>query len=285
MVSVPSALDFPPWFGVKCAVSRSSSPHAIHTERQRQVHDGRRRRATCRCSGCCATCSICKGTKFGCGIGQCGACTVHLRGEPVRSCQTPVSAAADGADHDDRRPVGRRHASACSAPGRSSTCRSAATARPARSCRPRRCSRAKPKPTDADIDPAMNGNICRCAHLPPHPPGDSPRGASRRRRRGPTTTQVRSQAQVERPADDRRHAMDTLLVNRRAFLRVTALAGGGMLLAGYFEPVARLLAQAPHALRRAFVPTRSSASPPTASSRSSPRTRRSARASRRCCRC
>src|SRR5271167_4297997 len=36
-----------------------------------------------------------KGTKFGCGIGQCGACTVHIAGKPVRSCQTPVSAAAN----------------------------------------------------------------------------------------------------------------------------------------------------------------------------------------------
>src|SRR5579862_3457225 len=38
-----------------------------------------------------------KGTKFGCGIGQCGACTVHLRGKAVRSCQTPVSTAANNA--------------------------------------------------------------------------------------------------------------------------------------------------------------------------------------------
>src|SRR5262245_16938516 len=37
-----------------------------------------------------------KGTKFGCGIAQCGACTVHLNGNPIRACQTPVSAAADG---------------------------------------------------------------------------------------------------------------------------------------------------------------------------------------------
>ncbi len=66
-----------------------------------------------------------KGTKFGCGIGQCGACTVHLGGQPVRSCQTPVSAAvgapittieglsADGSHpvqrawHGDRRPAVR----------------------------------------------------------------------------------------------------------------------------------------------------------------------------------
>ena len=52
-----------------------------------------------------------KGTKFGCGVGQCGACTVHLGGRAVRSCQTPVSAAANSADHHHRRAVGRRLAS------------------------------------------------------------------------------------------------------------------------------------------------------------------------------
>ena len=45
------------------------------------------------------------GTKFGCGIAQCGACTVHLDGEPTRSCVTAVGDAAGKADHDDR---GRR---------------------------------------------------------------------------------------------------------------------------------------------------------------------------------
>ena len=53
-----------------------------------------------------------KGTKFGCGIGQCGACTVHVHGQPVRSCQTPMSDRGQRADHDDRRTVGRRLASA-----------------------------------------------------------------------------------------------------------------------------------------------------------------------------
>ena len=72
-----------------------------------------------------------KGTKFGCGIGQCGACTVHVDGKAVRSCQTPVSTVAGAADHDDRGAVGRRRRIRCSGRGRSSTCRSAATARPA----------------------------------------------------------------------------------------------------------------------------------------------------------
>ena len=59
--------------------------------------------------------------------------------------------------------------------------------------------------------------------------------------------------------------METLLVNRRAFLRVSSLAGGGMLLAGYFEPVAAVLAQANgSATRRRSSRPRSSASPPTA---------------------
>ena len=102
------------------------------------------------------------GTKYGCGLGLCGACTVHVDGEATRSCQTPMSAlegktvttieglAADGPSIRCRRP------------GRRTTCRSAATARAARSCRPPRCCKQKPKPTDADIDARMTGNICRC---------------------------------------------------------------------------------------------------------------------------
>ncbi len=74
-----------------------------------------------------------KGTKFGCGIGQCGACTVHLDGNPIRSCSTPVSAAANREDHDHRGPLGRRACTACSRPGSTTTSRSAATARPGRS--------------------------------------------------------------------------------------------------------------------------------------------------------
>lgn len=74
------------------------------------------------------------GTKFGCGIAACGACTVHLDGEAIRSCQTPISAAEnasvttiEGLDPQGTTRSRRR--------GATSRCRSAATANPGRSCR------------------------------------------------------------------------------------------------------------------------------------------------------
>jgi len=103
------------------------------------------------------------GTKFGCGIAQCGACTIHLNGAPIRSCSTPLSAAADaevttieGVAAED----GTRHAvqeawikhqvpqcGYC----QSGQIMSAVA-----------LLRDNPNPTDAEIDAAMNGNICRC---------------------------------------------------------------------------------------------------------------------------
>ncbi len=103
-----------------------------------------------------------RGTKYGCGIGQCGACTVHLRGEAVRSCLTPVASAAgapiktiEGLSADGTHPVQRAwmeidvpQCGYCQAGQIMSA--AALLAR-------------KPKVTDADIDAAMNGNLCRCA--------------------------------------------------------------------------------------------------------------------------
>ena len=103
-----------------------------------------------------------RGTKYGCGIGQCGACMVHLRGEAVPSCQTPVSAAAgadiktiEGLSADGSHPLQRAwmeidvpQCGYCQAGQIMSA--AALLAR-------------KPKATDADIDRAMNGNLCRCA--------------------------------------------------------------------------------------------------------------------------
>lgn len=73
------------------------------------------------------------GTKFGCGIAMCGACTVHLDGVPVRSCMTPVSAAVGKKSPPSKPWAPRRKARRCRKPGLIWTWCSAATASPARS--------------------------------------------------------------------------------------------------------------------------------------------------------
>lgn len=101
------------------------------------------------------------GTKFGCGMALCGACTVHINGEATRSCVTPVSAAAgkkittiEGLSADSSHPVQKAWAK-LDVP-QCGYCQSgqimSAAALLAK----------KTKPSDADIDAAMNGNICRC---------------------------------------------------------------------------------------------------------------------------
>jgi len=101
------------------------------------------------------------GTKFGCGMGLCGACTVHLDGDAVRSCQTPVGSVGDklittieGLSPDRNHPVQRawitEQVPQCGY------------------CQPGQIMQAasllakKPRPTREEIDEAMNGNICRC---------------------------------------------------------------------------------------------------------------------------
>ncbi len=101
------------------------------------------------------------GTKFGCGIAQCGACTVHVDGKPLRSCVTPLRAVAgkaittiEGLSGDNSHPVQRAWAELDVV--QCGYCQSgqimAAVALLA----------VKPNPSDADIDAAMSGNICRC---------------------------------------------------------------------------------------------------------------------------
>lgn len=101
------------------------------------------------------------GTKYGCGMALCGACTVHLNGEAIRSCITPVSAAA-----------GKRVTTIEGlSPDRSHPLQQAWIAEEVPQCgycQPGQIMSAaallakKPRPTDADIDEAMSGNICRC---------------------------------------------------------------------------------------------------------------------------
>ncbi len=101
------------------------------------------------------------GTKFGCGLAQCGACTVHLDGEPRRSCVTPVSAAAgksittiEGLSADGSHAVQRAWAELDVV--QCGYCQSGQIMSAAALLA------AKPAPSDADIDAAMSGNICRC---------------------------------------------------------------------------------------------------------------------------
>jgi isoquinoline 1-oxidoreductase alpha subunit len=103
------------------------------------------------------------GTKYGCGLALCGACTVYVEGKPVRSCQTPLSSLKQGSDITTIEGLATREAKAVQAAWEKldvpqcGYCQSgqvmSATALLAKNKRP----------TDADIDAAMAGNICRCA--------------------------------------------------------------------------------------------------------------------------
>ncbi len=99
------------------------------------------------------------GTKYGCGIAQCGACTVHIDGQPTRSCQAPISSLAGvkivtieglGGTHPLQAAWVKADVPQCG------YCQSGQIMSAAALLA------ATPKPSDKDIDDAMSGNICRC---------------------------------------------------------------------------------------------------------------------------
>lgn len=102
------------------------------------------------------------GTKFGCGIAQCGACTVHLNGSPTRSCVMPVSSAA-GADVRTIEGLESPAAEAVKQAWRSLDVVQCGYCQSGQIMSAAALLESKPKPTDADIDQAMSGNLCRCA--------------------------------------------------------------------------------------------------------------------------
>lgn len=106
------------------------------------------------------------GTKFGCGQGLCGACTIHLDGQPIRSCITPASAVAG-------KKITTIEAIGASTPGK--RIQAAWLALDVPQCGYCQSGQimsasallaAHPRPSDADIDDAMSGNICRCGTYP-----------------------------------------------------------------------------------------------------------------------
>jgi isoquinoline 1-oxidoreductase subunit alpha len=106
-----------------------------------------------------------KGTKYGCGIAQCGACTVHLNGSPVRSCSVPVAAAAaqkittiEGLSENNTHPV--QQAWIAEQVPQCGYCQSGQIMAAAALLK------RNPNPSDQEIDAAMQGNICRCGTYP-----------------------------------------------------------------------------------------------------------------------
>jgi isoquinoline 1-oxidoreductase alpha subunit len=102
------------------------------------------------------------GTKYGCGVSACGACTVHVGGVATRSCMLPVALLGERPVVTIEAMAPTPSAASCRTNGSSATWCSAATARAGRSCARSRSSSTRPKPTDTNIDESMGGNICRC---------------------------------------------------------------------------------------------------------------------------
>ena len=106
------------------------------------------------------------GTKFGCGLALCGACTVHVEGQPVRSCVTPASAVSGKRIVTVESIGGTRVGKAVQAAWVAENVPQCGYCQSGQVMAAAALLSAKTNPTDADIDAAMSGNICRCATYP-----------------------------------------------------------------------------------------------------------------------
>jgi isoquinoline 1-oxidoreductase alpha subunit len=106
------------------------------------------------------------GTKFGCGMALCGACTVHVDGQPVRSCVTPVSAVSNKKIVTVEKIGESRTGKAVQAAWIAENVPQCGYCQSGQVMAAAALLAANPKPNDAAIDDAMSGNICRCATYP-----------------------------------------------------------------------------------------------------------------------
>ncbi|MEO1230163.1 MAG: (2Fe-2S)-binding protein [Myxococcota bacterium] len=102
------------------------------------------------------------GTKFGCGVAQCGACTVHLNGEPIRACSTPVGGLAN-VDITTIEGLRGPQADALRAAWAELDVPQCGYCQSGQLMSAERLLRQSPRPTASDIDDGMSGNLCRCA--------------------------------------------------------------------------------------------------------------------------
>jgi isoquinoline 1-oxidoreductase alpha subunit len=103
------------------------------------------------------------GTKYGCGMALCGACTVHIEGQPVRSCQTPLSSLKMGADITTIEGLKTREGQALQAAWQKLDVPQCGYCQSGQIMSAAALLAKNKRPTDADIDGAMAGNVCRCA--------------------------------------------------------------------------------------------------------------------------
>ena len=106
------------------------------------------------------------GTKYGCGLALCGACTVHVEGKPVRSCQTPLGSVRTGAEITTIEGLVSREGKALVAAWEKLDVPQCGYCQSGQIMSAAALLATRKKPTDADIDAAMEGNICRCATYP-----------------------------------------------------------------------------------------------------------------------